>query len=293
MYLTAHRIFSPATGRTGINAFRYRHGEGAKVDWTNPDPTVVPETEPGELASDEVEVAPGGNLVRSYLDVVAHDSTTVTAITQALDRFRASDFGSLPAVLRGAVGVRFSAEVGLAPEARPAEFDALRERLDRLLRSPPASTWRGLEPLTIEMKVSPDEETSFQLTHPAVERLRVVAGPDWRPTTIRVRKEVREDLAFYQGDILRELVRSLVPNVGAEEILRLGGVRVVDPAGKLIAEWPIRRTIGTGYCLNCHQHNTLIGSGAAWTLVGGGAVWKCTSCGSVQNNNGLWVATLS
>lgn len=283
MYLTAHRVVSPTTGRTGINAFHYRHGEVPEVDWTNPDPGVIPETEPGNLISDDVEVAPGGNLVRSYLDVVAHDSTAIHAITQALDQFRESALGSVPAVLRGVVGIRFSAEAGLAPEALPLEFDNLRDRVDRLLRSPSPSTWRVLEPLTIEMKVSPDE-TWFQLAHSAEERLRTVASPDWVPAAIRVRKEVRHDLAFYQGDILRMLVRALIPKVREEEILRLGGVRVVDPTGSLVAEWPTRLKVGTGYCLNCHQHNTLVGSGASW---------RCTACDRFQDNNGLWVTSLT
>lgn len=283
MYLTAHRVVSPTAGRAGINAFYYRHGDASAVDWGDPDPGFVAESEPGELVSDDIDVAPGGNLVRSYLDVVAHDSTPLEAVTQALDRFRESALGSLPAVLRGKVSIRFNAEAGLDPEARPAEFDDLRARVDRLLRLPPESTWRALEPLTIEMKVSRDE-TSFQLAHSAVEKLRAVANPHWVPVPLRVRDEVRGDLAFFQGDILRELVRALVPNVGEEALLRLGGVRVVDSEGGLITEWPSRRAVGTGYCLNCHQHNT---------LVRGGTSWRCTSCGRVQDNSGLWVSVPS
>ena len=283
MFLTAHRVVSPATHRSGINAFLYRHGEATPVDWTNPDPTIVSEAYPGVLVSDDVEIVPGGNLVRSYLDVVAHDPTPPSSISRALDRFRASALGSNPALLRGEVGIRFGTEMGLAEDARPGEFDDLRAKMDRLLRTPPASTWRALEPLVIEMKVSPGE-TSFRLAPSAVERLRAVAGPEWMPASIRIRSEVRDDLAFYRGDILRELVRTLVPNVKEEELLRLGGVRVVAPTGDLVTEWPVRHVIGTGYCLNCHRHNTLVGEGMSW---------RCTACGRIQDNNGLWVAALT
>lgn len=283
MFLTAHRVVKPSeNGRAGINTFYYRHGNEAPIDWTNPDPTLVAETYPGVLVSDDVEVAPGGNLVRSYLDVVVHDSAPLATVVEALERFRATALGELPALLRGEVGIRFNAETGLPPEARPAEFDDLCARVVRLLQAPPATTWRVHEPLTIEMRRS-REGTSFHLAPSAVDRLREVAGPGWIPPTIRVRDEVREDLAFFKGDILRELVRTLLPNVREEELLRLGGVRVIAPTGLLVAEWPVRNAMGTGYCLNCHRHNTLV---SVWPS------WRCTACNQVQASNGLWVTAL-
>src|SRR3990172_1996927 len=133
MFLTAHRVTSPSSGRSGINAFYYRHGDEVAVDWTNPDPVAIGETEPGILVGDAIEVAPGGNLVRSYLDVVAHDATPVAAVEKALAGCRARPPTGVPMVVRGSVGVRFGVELGLEEDARGPEFEDLRDRALGLL----------------------------------------------------------------------------------------------------------------------------------------------------------------
>jgi hypothetical protein len=283
MFLTAHRVYSPRSGRAGINTFSYRHGEDPSIDWTNPDPVAVSEGAPGVLVSDAIEVAPGGNLVRSYVDVVAHDDTSFSAIEDALKSARARVHGALPIVTRGRVGVRFGAELGLAEDAWGSEFDELGARALSLLRAPPVSSWRGLDPVVIAMSVEGDQ-TAFHLAAGTTDRLKAVAGEHWVPSGIVVRREVRDDLAFYRGDILREIARALLPNVSDEELLRLGGVRVVDASGALVVEWPARRGGGTGYCLQCHQHNTLRSAGAEY---------RCSACGNVQKDNGLWIAAQS
>lgn len=283
MFLTAHRVTSPSSGRSGINAFYYRHGDEVAVDWTNPDPVAIGETEPGILVGDAIEVAPGGNLVRSYLDVVAHDATPVAAVEKALADCRARTDTGVPMVVRGSVGVRFGVELGLEEDARGPEFEDLRDRALGLLRSPSGPSWRGLDPLTIEMSVS-GGETAFRLAPNAIDRLRPVAGTAWVPAGVAVRREVREDLAFFRGDILREITRTLLPSVSEERLLALGGVRVVDQSGALVIEWPARQAGGTGYCLRCHRHNTLRTAGPAY---------RCASCGNIQQDNGLWVAAPS
>jgi hypothetical protein len=133
------------------------------------------------------------------------------------------------------------------------------------------------------MSVSGDG-TAFRLAPAAIERLRAVAGTGWVPAGIKVRGEVREDLAFFRGDILREITRALLPNVTEEGLLALGGVRVVDRSGALVIEWPARQAGGTGYCLRCHQHNTLRSAGPAY---------RCASCGNIQPDTGLWITALS
>lgn len=70
MYLTAQRVVSPATQREGINAFCYRHIGQAWEQLSLPD---VPEDNPGILQASTLSVAPAGNRVRSYLDIVAPD----------------------------------------------------------------------------------------------------------------------------------------------------------------------------------------------------------------------------
>lgn len=73
MYLTAHHVLSPSTGREGINAFYYSHGP---YTWNGFPPPGIPDQDPGELLAQTVVIAPPGNRVRSYLDVIAPDETT-------------------------------------------------------------------------------------------------------------------------------------------------------------------------------------------------------------------------
>ena len=137
MYLTAHRVFSRRDGREGINAFFHIHGAplGGAMDMARI--VHIADEEPGELVEQRWDLHPGGNAVRSYLDVVAEDATMAATIHQALD-----DFGRqladpnivLPRldIFRGVVGIRFGANVGLWPQ-RQNEFAALRQRIEELL----------------------------------------------------------------------------------------------------------------------------------------------------------------
>ena len=91
MYLAALRVVSPASGAEGMNAFHYAHG---REDWVFPP---NPDQQPGTLANSHVSVPPGGNRVRSYLDVVAPDGATWSEIRQELLRFLLdNDNGPMP-----------------------------------------------------------------------------------------------------------------------------------------------------------------------------------------------------
>ena len=82
MYLAAHRVVSPVTGAEGINAFAYGHGPYV---WHGA-PPFTPEENPGTLfeSSIEPQVAPPGNRVRSYLDVLTPDETPRITVERAL-----------------------------------------------------------------------------------------------------------------------------------------------------------------------------------------------------------------
>jgi hypothetical protein len=70
MYVTAHHVVRPASTAEGINAFCYRHGP---YIWVGLPPAGIPDENPGELAVSSVPIPPGGNRVRSYLDIVMPD----------------------------------------------------------------------------------------------------------------------------------------------------------------------------------------------------------------------------
>jgi hypothetical protein len=138
MYITSQRVVSPARPREGINAFLSLHGHGgegvAVIDWENPRVEQVAEEFPGVLVDSECDLRPGGNRVRSFLDVVARDGTPLARIKTALDEFgRRLDHATLPLVeIIDGVGIRFNAEPALELE-RLDEFGVLRNRILLLL----------------------------------------------------------------------------------------------------------------------------------------------------------------
>lgn len=66
MYVTAQRVISPVSGMRGVNVYLYAHG-----------PIVLPQTpeaNPGTLVWHDLQLAPPGNRVLSYLDIMASDA---------------------------------------------------------------------------------------------------------------------------------------------------------------------------------------------------------------------------
>ncbi len=131
MYATAHRVVSPTIGEQGINAFHYLHGyewDAARLS------EFLPETNPGPLFNDAVSVAPPGNRVRSYLDVVAPDGTIPGLVGQALaDAISGEPPQSFPATwTSGPLWFRFGLELALVPVWRQ-ELRLLLRHLTALL----------------------------------------------------------------------------------------------------------------------------------------------------------------
>ncbi len=138
MYAAAHRVVH-RDGRTGINAFLHHHGP--QFSWPAA-PWTLPETNPGDLVRERIEVPPGGNRVLSYLDVLAPDDATPAEIDVALtglwlelvadEAGPSAPTGPLPnptVYKRGHVVLRFGVEDGLVP-GRALELAELRDRID-------------------------------------------------------------------------------------------------------------------------------------------------------------------
>ncbi len=138
MYLTAHRVILRSTSSLGINAFLYRHDDGAypEIDWRNPDVPLVAEAVPGRFVTQQREIAEPGGEVLSYLDIVAEDQLGPDRIEAALERFSTVLLDPSPFTVEG-VGIRFSAVSGLRsdPAKYREEFIALRESAMNLLRA--------------------------------------------------------------------------------------------------------------------------------------------------------------
>lgn len=90
IYLATHRVTS-SKGRSGINCFLHESpGDLPRTGAGVVDLQTALAIQPGELLADKVEVAPGGNSVQSYLDIVALDRREVAEIEDALTLVRDS-----------------------------------------------------------------------------------------------------------------------------------------------------------------------------------------------------------
>jgi hypothetical protein len=136
MYITAQRVRSPSLGaREGINAFFNLHDEeGAQAeDWDNPSLDRLADVNPGVLVDQECDLAPGGNQVRSFLDVVTANTTDLSQLGAALEAFEGWLASKpLPCVATlSHVTIRFDADRALEAE-RVDEYQTLKARVLRL-----------------------------------------------------------------------------------------------------------------------------------------------------------------
>ncbi len=115
MYVTAHHVVNKARQLEGLNAFHYAH-EG--LTWTALPPPGIPDDQPGVLTRQQISVRPGGNHVRSYLDIVAPDGTPWSEIEAAFVSFLAKRTGE-PLPWKGVVGrtvFRVGMDLGLVAQ---------------------------------------------------------------------------------------------------------------------------------------------------------------------------------
>ena len=136
MYLAAHLV--RRAGEEGINAFVREHP--AELTWPTEvdDIAALADEDPGYIVASRIDLEPGGNEVRAYLDILAPERTAIDAIERALRSLR-GDLAERhnPTVFKSErVVIRFGVEVGLE-RLRELQLDTLaRVGLD-LLRSSP------------------------------------------------------------------------------------------------------------------------------------------------------------
>lgn len=138
MYVTAHLVRS-RNGDEGINGFLHHHG--ASFAWP-PDAADLPDTTPGKIVLGRVDLPPGGNQVRAYLDVLVPDGTPRAQIDQGIAAFvRDLHERRNPTVFtHGAVTIRFGVELGLERIREPQLDMLVAVALALLDEASPAST---------------------------------------------------------------------------------------------------------------------------------------------------------
>jgi len=120
MILTAQHVRA-STGEEGINAFCRLQGPHEWADLSSGD--LAEDLAAGELVNQAIVLQPGGNDVRSYLDVIAPDETPTQEIRHAVvlfvDRSRGRTLPWMETV--GRCTFRFGVEQGLHA-SWPEEF---------------------------------------------------------------------------------------------------------------------------------------------------------------------------
>ncbi|MGC3999909.1 MAG: hypothetical protein QM767_21705 [Anaeromyxobacter sp.] len=239
MYLTAHRVFSRARGRHGVNAFRYEHG-AQRVDgisWNHPDLDLIATQHPGQLVADDVEVAPGGNEVLSYLDVAARDEVSDDQVRAALEGFASQVRGaSASHETEDGIGIRYWASAGLEGQERD-EFHALRVRALALLGRR-GSEWRTREPLRIVVRLGAEDFTAT-LDAASATRAERARGHPTPHERVTVSWEAELGVEALVPHLTLELAVVLT-RLSADVLLSLGGVRFVAEDGRTLGEWPAR-----------------------------------------------------
>ena len=132
MILSAQRVLS-SHGIAGINTYVYRHPEGA---WFPADLEILEGT--ATLVQQDLEVPPGGNAVRSYLDLFAAEGTDSSVFVAWAQEVRMGpDPVSFPVEIRkGDMMLRFGLVHGLVTTWR-REFTDLATRILLLVGATP------------------------------------------------------------------------------------------------------------------------------------------------------------
>jgi hypothetical protein len=136
MYLTAQRVVASDT-KVGINVFLHIHADGKQPDMKNIAMiTRVAEIDTGTLVIKNCELPPGGNRVKSYLDIVSDDNITQDIFRAAIASSRTKiSSEALPFQdIVGSLGIRFGAEIGLY-DIVGQEYDELANAALLLLRT--------------------------------------------------------------------------------------------------------------------------------------------------------------
>jgi hypothetical protein len=243
MYLTAQRVYSLAKKKTGINAFLYRHGAEVVpgMSWERPIVELVADEHIGTRGPEHVEIAPGGNRVVSFVDIVAADDTPIEQVEDAVRTFGANFSPErLPtSSTHGPVAIRFGAQFGLAEDKVRDEFAQIARQALDLLRNPREPAWRTHEPLGVDVETT-EEGLRFTLRLESKRRLAAIHGPEWRAPRVSISHDTREAFELADGDVFKNFV-PILADLDVERVADLGGMRFYRAqTDHVLAEWPKR-----------------------------------------------------
>lgn len=190
-----------------------------------------------ELLSTDLEIAPGGNHVSAFLDLIVVDRADRAQAETVIDglRRKARD-DNLPVTL---AMTRAAARVNAEPSVRihaDKVLDRLAERALALLSAPPVSRAVTKEPIIVVVQQSSDQ-LSFALDPRSKDRLNGVPAAMPRSGTISMSQDTYRDLHAFVGPAMPH-VAELLTGLPFDRLLTMGGLRCVSGDGSELARWP-------------------------------------------------------
>jgi hypothetical protein len=235
MYLTVQQVRSHR-GESGINGAAYvHHANHGHALWNPPVLPNIVNSNLGKQIIARVDVAPGGNTVEAFLDVVGPDDLEDDDLREVLANMGARLTSPRVLYQSGEVAVEFFYDLGLASSA-----DALFQRLCDAaleLRARPAGDWMLHEPLVIFVSHEGDAWL-FRMEDESRRRLREYFGEQTTVGNVRVPFDVADHFRFAYGELYPFAVE-WVTSKPRHKLLPLGGVRFLEKK-TIVWEWPQR-----------------------------------------------------
>lgn len=234
MYVFAQRVRAPS-GKRGVNAALYRHGVIPPEVWDLPvldRLTRLRRITDATQTTARLTLAPGGNSVESFLDVVGPEGMTNAQLSEHLERIRGMVGETRCQLSDGNLAAEFCVNLGSLDV--DAAFVELSQAVVGLFGSRDPLPWMRDEPLTVEVSTD-DEAWYYQLDQGSTPRVQAAGGT---PTRVRMRFDVADDFRRLQGPLYPH-VAQFVTNLSRDRLIEMGGVRFVHQ-GTIVAVWPLR-----------------------------------------------------
>jgi hypothetical protein len=242
MFLAAQRVLKRADSllkdvQVGINAFVYLHGNTPipKIYWHSDNINF----DTGKINKQSYDVAPGGNEVLCFLDVVAEDNIATNVLKNEFEQFKFKNKEGTKYTFYQIepIAIRFGAVINRS-DLIWKDFDDMAVRLLDLLNAP----YRKPDQTPLRCNITIDEnEFKYELDDESVRKIQILHENNWSFTPLTIKHEIKMDFERVHGDIISNVI-AIITGLRLERIIEAGGIEFYNKAnGKLLRRWPYRK----------------------------------------------------
>ena len=246
MYLTAHRVRQTRVQEPaiGINAFLHKHDERTLPKNTKFDNEEIIDqianNNTGELVAESTDIAPGGNSILSFIDIVGREDLDKERIQDFLDVVeRDIEVEEIHApIFKSAsdFAVRFGITYGLKGQ-EIKEYKALTERAMILFESPEPPKWRSENPwIEIHYDIS-DYQEILSLSPETANKLKQMHDKLWLSKRVLLDRETKIVAESMYGDLI-QYIAPVLTGLTLEQIAAQGGLILHDLSSQKKIKWP-------------------------------------------------------